>query len=745
VGADIVAASREVQAVQRLSAVVLTVVVGLSLLSSALIVWLYVDRNLIARLTALSDSMLAIASGNLRAELPAAGRDEIGRMAEALAVFRDTAIEVEEHNLREVAEARQRLIDALESISEGFAFYDADDRLVLCNSRYRELLYPGLGAALEPGATFESVIRRAAELGLIEDAVGRVDAWVAERLATHRDPRGPFLQHRKPDRWIQVNERRIANGGTVAVYSDISELKRREAQLGELVRELEAARDQAMAATQAKSLFLANMSHELRTPLNAIIGIAEMLEEDAAEAPGEAHLKEPLARIHGAGNHLLHLIDEILDLSKIEAGRLELSVEDVDLAQLLRDAVATAEPLAANNRNRLRAELPEDLGRLQADAMRLRQVVLNLLSNGCKFTEEGLVTLRARRERSDGRDWVVIVVEDTGIGISAEQQAQLFQHFTQADSSTTRRYGGTGLGLAISRRLCRAMGGEITVASTPGQGSVFTVRLPAPAPESATRVPTPVAAPVTGGRILVIDDEQPVRELMRRFLGREGFEVTTAVDGREGLALARELRPSLITLDVLMPEPDGWEVLRALKADPALADIPVVIVTILDDRSRGVALGAADFLTKPVDRARLRRLVERHIRSRPLRRVLVVEDDADTRAWLRRLLEEQGARVSEAENGRIALERLAAEEVDLVLLDLIMPEMDGFELLEALRQNGTGRRLPVVVLTAAELGAEEHRRLNGSVQQVLRKGASTREELLAELRALVATHARADA
>jgi len=343
----------------------------LSLLSSVLIVWLYVDRNLLARLSGLSQSMLAIAGGNLQSPLPATGRDEIGRMAEALRLFRDTAVEVEEKNLREVAEARQRLVDAIESISEGFALYDTRDRLVLCNSRYREILYPGIADAVVPGAQFETIVRKAVEQGLVEDAKGQEEEWLAARLAAHCNPKQTLVQHRSHDRWVQVNERRITGGGTVAVYTDISTLKRHET-------ELEIARDAAMAATQAKSKFLASMSHELRTPLNAILGITEMLQEDASEA-GQGELIEPLQRVARAGKHLLKLINEVLDLSKIEAGRLELHVEEFDIASVVQDAVMTAQPLAQKNRNCIIIRCPDEIGSMRADQLRVRQILLNLL------------------------------------------------------------------------------------------------------------------------------------------------------------------------------------------------------------------------------------------------------------------------------------------------------------------------------------------------------------------------------
>jgi adenylate cyclase len=413
---------------------------------------------------------------------------------------------------------------------------------------------------------------------------------------------------------------------------------------------------------------------------------------------------------------------------------------------LLHEVATTAEPLAARNANRLEVRLADDLGRTRADPIRLRQVVLNLLSNACKFTDRGEVVLEATREPSGLGDWIVVSVADTGIGMTPEQMSRLFQEFMQADASTTRKYGGTGLGLAISRKLCRLMGGDIEVESAPGKGSRFTIRVPAraaeriPAPGAESAAPGAWAATGAGNRVLVIDDEETVRDLMRRFLARGGFEVVTARDGTEGLTLARELMPILITLDVLMPDLDGWSVLESLKADPELAEIPVVMLTILDDQNKGFALGAADFLTKPVDRDRLRAVLAPYRGQKAERRAFVVEDDADTRAWLARVLRDEDWTVVEAANGREALARLADATPDVVLLDLIMPEMDGFELLDELRRNGAWRRLPVVVVTAAELGAEDHERLNGSVLKVLHKTGASREALLAELHELVAPH-----
>jgi CheY-like chemotaxis protein len=378
--------------------------------------------------------------------------------------------------------------------------------------------------------------------------------------------------------------------------------------------------------------------------------------------------------------------------------------------------------------------------------MRIRQIVLNLLSNACKFTEQGEVTLAVARDRADGGDWLTFTVADTGIGMTTEQMAKVFEEFSQADGSTTRRYGGTGLGLAISQRLCHLLGGDIAVDSTPGVGSTFTVRLPAAVPQSAAVAPcAPVeAAPPVArvgratGKILVIDDEQTVRDLMRRFLAREGFDVVTAKDGAEGLALAHSLRPALITLDVLMPGLDGWSVLQSLKADPELAEVPVVMLTIVDEKNKGYALGASDYVTKPIDRERLRVLLARFCDLGAGRRALIVEDDEDTRHWLHRALEREGWEVAEAADGRQALACLAKAPVNVILLDLMMPEMDGFEFLAERRKNKALAKIPVIVVTAADLSEDDRRRLNGGVLHVLQKSAQTRDQLLGELRDLVA-------
>jgi hypothetical protein len=520
--------------------------------------------------------------------------------------------------------------------------------------------------------------------------------------------------------------------GMLALYHDISELLQ--------------ARREAEGASRSKSQFLANMSHELRTPLNAIIGYSEMLVEEAEDAGNEAMLAD-LAKIHSAGRHLLSLINDILDLSKIEAGRMELYVEEFALAPVIEDVVSTAQPLAEKNGARLDASGLGDLGTMRSDVTRIRQVLLNLLSNACKFTQGGTVRLAVTREADGDGDWVRFVVTDDGIGMSPDQLERLFQAFTQASASTSARFGGTGLGLAISRQFCRMMGGDIAVDSEEGGGSTFTVRLPAVAPQ---RVPDSVPghaaeaeeapAGLAAGTVLVVDDEPTARELMARHLRRAGYHVVEAADGLAGLEAARATHPDVITLDVLMPHMDGWAVLKELKSDPLLADIPVIMATITDERNLGIALGASEYLTKPIDRERLAAVLARYSRADAPRRVLVVEDDDSARALIRRALEAEGWEVDEAENGRVALDLLDGSRHALVLLDLMMPEMDGFEFLEAVRGGADPSAVPIVVITAKELTEDDRLRLNGGVERIVQKGS--RDRFLREVRDLVALHAR---
>jgi adenylate cyclase len=764
--ADINDAHADALSLAHLSAWVLIIAVVLSLVSSALIVWFYVGRNIIKRLTDLSASMLAIAGGRLSTPAVVSGNDEITAMGHAVEFFRQNAIQLEQllaereqqatrleqqvaERTREIDVARARLTDAIESMSDGFALWDKDDKLVTFNNRSQQLLH--LSDLFVPGMRFEDLISTLAfDRDHYKVSNAASEALYARRLALHRNVPSEHEQQLADGTWLRVGEYRTQEGGTVSIWTDITTLKRREAELADTVRHLEIARDQATEASRIKSRFVASMSHELRTPLNAVIGITEMLQEDAQEL-GHHEFLEPLERASRAGRHLLHLINDVLDLSKIEAGKLDLHLDDVEVHKLLLDAVNTAAPLAEKNHNQLLLDCPDDLGILRTDTMRLRQILLNLVSNACKFTEQGKVSVSAAREVSkrDDQSWLRLSVADTGIGMTAEQVGRLFQEFSQADSSTTRKYGGTGLGLAISQRLCQLLGGDISVTSEPGVGTEFTVRLPFATPltmqahlaEPAPARPILTTLQRTSNTILVIDDDATVRDLMRRFLAREGFDVVTAAGGAEGLRLAREINPCVITLDVVMPPPDGWSVLQQLQADPQLAGIPVIVLTILDDENKGYSLGASDYLTKPIDRARLAAVLGKYRTSDPHRQVLLVEDDADTRLLLRQMLAKDGWRVSEAENGRVALDRLGEVAPVLIVLDLMMPEMDGFEFLAERNKSERWRRIPVVVITAADLSDEDHARLNGAVERILIKASYGRDELLQEVRAIVERHA----
>ena len=520
-----------------------------------------------------------------------------------------------------------------------------------------------------------------------------------------------------------------------------SQLEKSNQDLTQSQRELAVARDQALEATRAKSEFLANMSHELRTPLNAIIGYSEMLQEQAEDL-GQEEFTPDLQKINSAGKHLLELINEVLDLSKIEAGKMELYLEKFELSKMVKDVVAVVHPLVEKNSNTLEVSCEESVGTMRADLTKVRQNLLNLLSNACKFTEGGKISLDVSRSAERGRDWIRFKVADTGVGITPEQMDKLFKPFSQADSSTARRYGGTGLGLAVSRNFSQMMGGDITVESQAGKGSTFTITLPAEVPDTKPEQEPIVelgadSLPEGAGTVLVIDDDPMARDLMTRFLNKEGYRVESASSGEEGLSLASELRPDAITLDVLMPGMDGWAVLEALKADPDLCEIPVIMLTIVDDKNLGYMLGASDYMTKPIDRGRLVSILNRYRRDDQTCSVLVVEDDSDTRQLLRRMLEKEGWTVTESENGRAGLDRVAESRPDLIILDLMMPEMDGFEFVETLIERQEWRNIPVVVVTAKDISPEDRLRLSGYVEKIVEKGSYSREELLMEVRELM--------
>jgi PAS domain S-box-containing protein len=522
-------------------------------------------------------------------------------------------------------------------------------------------------------------------------------------------------------------------------------------QIGQFVlrNESETKRSQLETASSNKSQFLANMSHELRTPMNAIIGYSEMLIEDATDLGAEQFVTD-LKKIHFAGQHLLQLINDILDLSKIEAGKMELDLKEFEIEPLVRAVAETIRPMALKNGNQVTIECAPDLGFARADNIRVRQALLNLASNAVKFTENGTVAISASRYSIPGKETIMLQVRDSGIGMTPEQVGKLFLDFTQADASTSRKYGGTGLGLAISRRFCRMMGGDIVVQSALGHGSTFTIQLPATNVVVATREPVADRVPTSAvakdaadhlATVLVVDDDPAVREFMERFLTRQGYTVVTAANGIEALARAKEIHPAAVTLDVMMPDLDGWTVLAAIKGDPSLADIPVILVTVVDERQRGYTLGAADYLVKPVDRNRLAAILQ-SLCERKAGLALLVDDDGDSRAMMRSAVEREGWTAVEAENGHIALDRLRSTQPDVIILDLLMPEMDGFEFLAEARGRSEWREIPIIVVSGLDLTPADRERLSGNVATVIQKGGHTASELRHELSGTLAACVR---
>lgn len=554
---------------------------------------------------------------------------------------------------------------------------------------------------------------------------------VMEGMASHFSMEYPCHAPAE-ERWFEmhIDAMPSEHGGAVVTHINITERKRAE-------QALNAARLAAEAADRAKSQFLANMSHELRTPLNAIISYSELVQEECEDL-GVVQFLPDLQKIGSSARHLLTLINSVLDLAKIEAGKLELYLEIFEVESLLGSVVDAVAPLIAKRGNRLELSCESDVGTLHSDLTKVRQTLLNLLSNAAKFTENGTVSLRARREIDGGQSWIVFEVSDTGIGMTEAQARQLFQPFVQADPSTTRKYGGTGLGLDISRRFCRALGGDISLTSAPGKGSTFTVKLPDDRTEVASEPRADelrAAARSRPATALVIEDDPATREFLGKLLAREGLRVLTAADGEEGLQLAAQDPPDLVTVDLHMPCVDGWTFISRFKSDPAGAEVPVFVISVDEQRSAAYALGASEYLVKPVDRRVFATLLRRYCGSKLHPVALVVDDDETTRKSLRANLESEGWTVREAADGCAALRALETGGLpDLILLDLIMPQMDGFKLLEALRTDSANASIPVIVITAKDLTNEERARLDGSVQGLITKSGRSTVDLLAEIR-----------
>jgi signal transduction histidine kinase/CheY-like chemotaxis protein/methyl-accepting chemotaxis protein len=678
-------ATEQTQSVQQRGRIGLLAVVALSLISSALIGWLYVGRNVVARLTALSDRMLTLARGDLKSPLPKSGTDEIGRMAEALGVFRATAVEMEEANVREIREARARLTDAIETISEGFSLYDAEDKLIVCNSHYREL-FASHADVMVPGTAFEAILRAATERGLILDAEGNRDAWIKERVARHREGGHTHIQRRSDGRWIQVSERKTANGGVVAIYADITESKTREA-------ELAAARDAADEANRSKSSFLATMSHEIRTPMNAVIGMSGLLLDTGLSA----EQRDYATTIRDSSESLLTIINDILDFSKIEAGRMDIEAQPFDLRDCVESALDLVSSRAAEKHLDIaylfEGEVPPAI---QGDVTRLRQILLNLLSNAVKFTDQGEVVLTVTTKGEQ----LEFAVRDTGIGLDEKTQTRLFQSFSQADSSTTRKYGGTGLGLAISKRLAELMGGAMWVESAgPGHGSTFhfTIRAErADLPQGTRRDFIGTQPMLEGKRILVVDDNATNRRILALQAAKWGMAVHDTEAPEQALQILTRDSFDLAILDMHMPGMDGATL--AARIREAGQTLPLVLFSSAgSSKEAGDGLFAAR-LAKPLRQSQLfdtlvtllthegaraaapvQPRIDPQVAARHALRILLAEDNVVNQKLALRLLQQMGYRADLASNGVEAIECVARQTYDVVLMDVQMPEMDGFE------------------------------------------------------------------
>ena len=699
---------------------------ALTTIACVLMTWL-VLRSILVPLGRVDKAMTQLTKGQEDVELPPEGSDEFGKLSTTLRLLRDSQAE---RRLLEAAAERQRntVMTAIETIPDGFAFFDADDRLVLVNQRYLEL-FPETADLMTPGRAFEEIIRAQAERGTAETGSAGVENWIREAIQRHRDPRGMIERQFSNGTWMRIAKRKTPEGGTVAVYTDITDLKHRQV-------ELEEARRGAEVASEEKSRFLASMSHELRTPLNAIIGYSEMLIEDANDL-GQTDFVADLNKIMGSGRHLLALINDVLDLSKIEAGKMELYVERVSLKQLLVDVQSTVAPLIAKNGNRLTVSAAVKPDEFETDKTKLRQNLFNLLSNAAKFTENGEIKLSAQRYRDESGEWLEFAVGDSGIGMTKEQQRKLFQAFVQVDSSTTRNYGGTGLGLTITQHFITMMGGTISVESEFGKGSTFRFTIPATVKKAAddeeTQQDETSEAPRVHATVVVIDDEARARKSVSDAVRGAGFSVIEAESGEEGLTKIRRLHPDAIVLDVIMPGQDGWSVLREIKSDKAICDIPVILATVVADREMGLAFGAADHLIKPVDPQQLIDTLNA-VAGEERHDVLVVDDDPATRDLFRRVLIREGWRVREAADGQRGLEQLEAARPTIMVLDLLMPNMDGFALLTAIKNRHDLADLPVVVVTSKDLTREELEWLGARANEVIRKGTRGRTDLIAALK-----------
>ena len=557
-----------------------------------------------------------------------------------------------------------------------------------------------------------------------------------------------------------VTEETLDLSAALAAYASVamenarllSELSAERDMVQARARELESKNREVERANRLKSEFVANMSHELRTPLNSILALSQILDDELdGELNGEQH--KQITIIERNGQNLLRLINDILDLSKIESGKLELLPTAFSVVALLEQVQTTVLPLLGAKPVRFAWEGAPDVPEMYTDENKLKQILLNLLSNAVKFTERGVISVHARNGREvggkarPGDGWVSFEVADTGIGIAADDLPTIWEEFQQVDGSLSRRYEGTGLGLAIVRRLVQLMGGDIAVESVVGRGSTFCfsvpVHLPAAAPQRSEEATPVVEAPrwrlPAGNKplVLVVDDEPEVLYILEKYLRDEGYDIAVAHTGDEAIAKARELHPFAITLDVMLPGRDGWEVIQTLKSDESTADIPIIVLSMLDNRQLGYSLGASDYLVKPVSRNDLLERLERIKNGHPLVSVLVVDDDPIEQRVLATTFHDIGMEVTSCLDGPSALLWLETHQPDLITLDLMMPGMDGFSVLEVIKAQSKLQTIPILIITAKEITAQDRARLNNATASVIQKGPRQRDEVLHEVRGLL--------
>ncbi len=567
-----------------------------------------------------------------------------------------------------------------------------------------------------------------------------MSAPIEERLAAleaeNENLRAELAQQKR------VAVRALASYQQRALHMEIirqknEDLDRLASELAQAKRVSDERARQVEDAARLKSEFLANFSHEIRTPLNGIIGYCDLLGREEGERL-TAHGRRDLTTIRKNAKTLLALINDILDLSKIESGQVSIVNEQVEVEPLFEECAATVKELLKGKDVNVRLVVEPAAQRAFTDALKLRQIVLNLMSNAAKFTDLGEICARARAVGND----LEVSVEDTGLGIPAEQLEHIFEKFRQVDGSLTRTRGGTGLGLAIVREISRVLGGKVTVKSSLGRGTTFTVTLAGAiesdaAHTSAPRAATPLPAadaPDRKHRVLVVDDDPMVQQLLKAQLEEDGMEVRIVTDGAGVLGTARKERPDVIVLDIRLPKLDGWSVLEALKSDPGLRDVPVVILSIEEERARGFSLGAFDYLVKPVEPDRLAAVIRNAV-SPAAGEVLVVDDDAEMRALVARRLTEEGFTVAHVANGEEALLRVRVAPPAVMILDLVMPEVDGFEVLARVR--AAGHQFPVVVLTGKDLTSSELAELRQAVSRVIHKSGRSLDDVLQETRRAV--------